>query len=184
MNFKVGDKVSVLDDKISGIITKISGNVIVVESSDGFDFEFEAHELILSKGQNLASSIFYEHSLEEVIKEKETSKKQKPLRFKPKEQSQPPMEVDLHIHHLTSSSKHMSNHDMLTMQLDTARRQLEFAIRKRIQKVVFIHGVGEGVLKTELEYLFGRYNVKYYDADYQKYGLGATEVYIYQKTNS
>jgi len=70
------------------------------------------------------------------------------------------------------------------LQLDTARRQLEFAIRKRIQKVVFIHGVGEGVLKTELEYLFGRYNVKYYDADYQKYGLGATEVYIYQKTNS
>jgi len=29
--------------------------------------------------------------------------------------------------------------------------------------------------------LFGRYNnVKYYDANYQKYGLGATEVYIYQ----
>jgi hypothetical protein len=47
--------------------------------------------------------------------------------------------------------------------------------------VVFIHGVGEGVLKIELEYLFRRYeNVKYYDADYQKYGLGATEVYILQ----
>jgi hypothetical protein len=46
---------------------------------------------------------------------------------------------------------------------------------------VFIHGVGEGVLKLELEYLFGRYNnVKFYDADYKKYGLGATEVYIYQ----
>ena len=75
----------------------------------------------------------------------------------------------------------MANHDMLTLQLDTAKRQLEFAIRKRIQKVVFIHGVGEGVLKIELDYLFGRYgNVKFYDADYQKYGLGATEVYIYQ----
>ena len=75
----------------------------------------------------------------------------------------------------------MSNHDMLTLQLDAARRQLDFAICKRIQKVVFIHGVGEGVLKMELEYLFGRYNnVKYYDANYQKYGLGATEVYIFQ----
>jgi len=52
---------------------------------------------------------------------------------------------------------------------------------KRIQKIVFIHGVGEGVLKIELEYLFARYNnVKYYDANYQKYGLGATEVYILQ----
>ena len=79
----------------------------------------------------------------------------------------------------------MSNHDMLTLQLDTAKRQLDFAIRKRIQKVVFIHGVGEGVLKLELEYLFSRYdNVKFYDADYQKYGLGATEVYIYQNVAS
>ena len=93
----------------------------------------------------------------------------------------PPMEVDLHINQLVKSSKSMSNHEMLNLQLDTARHKLEFAIRKRIQKVVFIHGVGEGVLKMELEYLLGRYsNVKYYDADYQKYGLGATEVYILQ----
>ena len=91
------------------------------------------------------------------------------------------MEVDLHINQLVRSTKGMSKHDMLTLQLDTAKRRLEFAINKRIQKVVFIHGVGEGVLKTELEYLFGRYNnVKFYDANYQKYGLGATEVYIYQ----
>jgi dsDNA-specific endonuclease/ATPase MutS2 len=91
------------------------------------------------------------------------------------------MEVDLHIHQLVKSSKGMSNYDMLNIQLDTAKRQLDFAISKRIQKVVFIHGVGEGVLKEELRYLFNRYdNVKFYDADYQKYGLGATEVYIYQ----
>jgi len=67
--------------------------------------------------------------------------------------------------------------------LDTAKRQLDFAISKRIQKVVFIHGVGEGVLRTELEFLFNRYdNVKFYDADYKKYGRGATEVYIFQNT--
>jgi dsDNA-specific endonuclease/ATPase MutS2 len=75
----------------------------------------------------------------------------------------------------------MSNYEMLNLQLDTAKRQLEFAIRKRIQKVVFIHGVGEGVLREELYTLFRRYdNLKYYDAEYQKYGHGATEVYIFQ----
>ena len=42
---------------------------------------------------------------------------------------------------------------------------------------VFIHGVGEGVLKLELEYVLKRYeDLTYYDADYQKYGFGATEV--------
>ena len=184
MPFKVGDKVTVLDDNISGIVKSISGSSITVESSEGFELEFEAHELMLSKNENLRSKLFSEKSLDEVIREKEISKKHKPQRIKPKERNQPPMEVDLHIHQLTNSTKNMTNHDMLTLQLDTAKRQLEFAIRKRIPKVVFIHGVGDGVLRTELEFLFGRYNVKFYDANYQKYGVGATEVYIYQNPDS
>ena len=91
------------------------------------------------------------------------------------------MEVDLHINQLVKNPKGMGNYEILNLQLETAKRQLEFAMSKRIQKVVFIHGVGEGVLKEELRYLFNKYDsVKHYDADYQKYGLGATEVYIYQ----
>ena len=61
------------------------------------------------------------------------------------------------------------------------QRQLEFAITKRIPKVVFVHGVGEGVLKAELDFLLGRYeNVSFYDASYKEYGFGATEVRIHQ----
>jgi dsDNA-specific endonuclease/ATPase MutS2 len=91
------------------------------------------------------------------------------------------MEVDLHIHQLVPKTKGMDNFDMLTLQIDTAKRQLEFAIKKRIQRVVFIHGVGEGVLRAELEYLFRQYgNLQFDDADYKKYGRGATEVYIFQ----
>ena len=94
------------------------------------------------------------------------------------------MEVDLHIHKLTGATR-LSNFDMLTIQLDTAKRQLDFAIKKRIPRVVFIHGVGEGVLKIELEYLFKRYdNVKYSEADPRKYGSGATEVYILQNATA
>jgi len=69
---------------------------------------------------------------------------------------------------------------MLSLQIETAKRKLDYAVSKKISKIVFIHGRGEGVLKKELEFLLGNYNVKFYDASYQKYGLGATEVYIYQ----
>src|SRR5690606_17240604 len=101
------------------------------------------------------------------------------------ERHAPKMEVDLHIHQLTPSYKGMGNFEILNLQLETAKHRLEFAMAKRIQKVVFIHGVGEGVLREELYSLFRRYeNVKYYDADYQKYGLGATEVYILQNVPS
>ena len=76
----------------------------------------------------------------------------------------------------------MNNYDILNIQTETIKRQMEFAIRNRIPKVVFIHGVGEGVLKAELDFLLGRYDgIKFQEANYQKYGMGATEVYFLQK---
>jgi len=182
MNFQIGDKVFVLDDDISGSIVEMKNGIIGVETSDGFVLEFKSNELIKSK--SFTNEIFSNDGLEEVIKQKEQLSKRLSVRKKPKDRNKPAMEVDLHIHKLTNSNRRMTNYDMLTLQLDTAKLQLEFAMRKRIQKIVFIHGVGEGVLKMELETLFRRYeNIKYYDADLQKYGNGATEVYIFQNIN-
>ena len=49
--------------------------------------------------------------------------------------------------------------------------------KKRIPHFVFIHGVGEGVLKQELHTILGRYDfLVFEDAPYYKYGLGATLV--------
>ncbi|WP_299549614.1 Smr/MutS family protein [Seonamhaeicola sp.] len=181
MKFRKGDIVSVLDEDLSGIVKGIMGNMVSIETEDGFLLDFKADALIISKPGSFKREIFSHSDLSAVVSEKEQSKKRKQPKVKAKERYQPTMEVDLHINQLTTSTKGMTNYDMLTLQLDTAKRQLDFAINKRIQKVVFIHGVGEGVLKLELEYLFGRYNnVKFYDANYQKYGLGATEVYIYR----
>ncbi|MBD0831780.1 Smr/MutS family protein [Aestuariibaculum sediminum] len=185
MQFKIGDKVLVLDENMSGVVTVIKNDQVTIETEDGFFLNFNESELIGVKSKNdLAVDLDLGIGL--AIREKEQQRKHKNQgKRKAKERYEPTMEVDLHIHQLVKSSRGMTNHDMLTLQLDTARRQLEFAIKKRIQKVVFIHGVGEGVLKVELEYLFGRYNnVKYYDANYQKYGLGATEVYIYQNPSN
>ena len=186
MDFRVGDSVLVIDENLSGVIKKIENHLITIETQDGFMLEFKPNEIMTNKStQDLKRELFLHTSISEVISEKEKPKrKNKPVK-RVKDRYEPTMEVDLHINQLVKSTKGMANHDMLTLQLETARRQLDFAIKKRIQKVVFIHGVGDGVLKTELEYLFGRYNnVTYYDANYQKYGLGATEVYIYQNTPS
>ena len=181
MSFKVGDRVEVLDENLSGLIAKIEGDRITIETTDGFELEFFRKALVkVGDGTSLSSNVFSETSLDEALSQKET-KKRVFTKKKSKERFQPTLEVDLHIHQLTNSSRGMANHEMLNLQLNTAKRQLEFAMRKRIQRIVFIHGVGEGVLKIELEYLFKRYdNLKFYDANYQKYGLGATEVYIFQ----
>ena len=186
MNFEVGDYVLVLDEDLSGVIKKIEGQTIYLESEDGFLLKFQSNELVKKqKNESLKAELFSKTSIDAVVAEKEQAKRKQQVKKRSKDRYEPTLEVDLHINQLLKSSKGMANHDMLTMQLDTAKRQPDFAIAKRIQKVVFIHGVGQGVLKLELEYLFGRYsNVKYYDANYQKYGLGATEVYIYQNVSS
>ncbi len=180
MDFKKGDRVELLDDDLSGTVIKTDGGEITIETEDGFIMSFPEDQLVKVK-DDINEIDVQEFDFEEVLKEKTPSRKKHVPRSKPKDKGAPPMEVDLHINQLVKSSRGLSNHEILNLQLDTARHKLEFAIRKRIQKVVFIHGVGEGVLKMELEYLLGRYsNVKFYDADYQKYGLGATEVYILQ----
>jgi len=179
--FKIGDKVEAVDDTTKGVVVALSGEWITIESRDGFLLKYRPSELLRVSGQERLSV----SSMEAARAREEDEKAVKKRRVVPKrkERDAPKMEVDLHIHQLLPSTRGMSKHDMLSLQLDTARRQLEFAINKRIRKVVFIHGVGEGILREELIYLFGRYeNVSYYDADYQKYGLGATEVYIRQNS--
>lgn len=177
--FEIGDSVEALDDLTVGKVVKVSRGSITIESKEGFLLDFGPDELIkISSSESLK---FGHMEVDKIKAEKDAPKRNKNLRNKTKERNAPKMEVDLHIHQLAPSTRGMTKHEMLNLQIDSAKRQLEFAIRKRIQKVVFIHGVGEGVLKEELYYLFRRYeNVKYYDADYQKYGLGATEVYIMQ----
>lgn len=178
-SLKIGDKVAVLDDTINGIVSDINENNVTIDTEDGFPMIYNASELVLIK-TNQADFSKYIDIKHDALLEKETSSIKKRSKKSLKSGTAPPLEVDLHIHQLTKSARGMSNHDMLTLQVDTAKRQIEFAIRKRIQRVVFIHGVGEGVLRNELDYLFGRYNVEVRPASFQKYGMGATEIYIYQ----
>ena len=182
MKIKIGHTVETIDDAIKGIVTKVKGNVIFVEGEDGFEFQFSENELInLSDNESVNLGSLANRSIEEISKEKEEVKK-RPMPYKtPKKRHRPTFVVDLHIHQLADSTKGMTNFDMLNLQLDTARGQLEFAIRERMPKLVFIHGVGEGVLKQELHTILRRYNnVTFYDADYKEYGLGATEVKVFQ----
>ena len=182
MKFEINDTVAVLDDDLSGSITKIEGLEITVATTNGFELKFQADELVKIKDSRIMNqSLFSNKSLESVLSEKETKKRQNLSKVSSKERTQPAMEVDLHINQLVKNSRGMQNHEMLNLQIKTAKSRLDFAIKNRIQRIVFIHGVGEGVLKLELEYLFKRYEgLKYYDANYQKYGQGATEVYIFQ----
>ncbi|SFU33694.1 Smr domain-containing protein [Pustulibacterium marinum] len=177
MKIKKGDYVEVIDEPMSGKVLKFNGKMLTIESDEGFELVYHISEVVVvNEGFEVKN-----YEVSSALKHKQGPKRKKSVSNSRKERYQPQLEVDLHIQQLVKDYARLSNYDMLTIQLDTAERQLKFAIQKGIQKVVFIHGVGAGVLKTELEYLFGRYsNVTFQEADYGKYGLGATEIYIHQ----
>lgn len=88
-------------------------------------------------------------------------------------------EVDLHIEELVDSTKGMDNHDMLSVQMDYFKKCLQKAIELDLDKIIFIHGVGQGVLKHNIEEELDKYAfLHYFPASMQKYGVGATEVLI------
>lgn len=180
--FAKGDKVSVLDDNINGVVIKIISNQVTIDTDEGFELTFNEKELILIKSSGDLMNNIAMTNFSSVKKEKEIPAARSFVKEKKSKKDEFVLEIDLHIEKLVPNKKGMNNYDILTLQMDTAKRQLEFAMRNRIPKIVFIHGVGEGVLKAELDFFLGRYdNLTFQDANYQKYGLGATEVYFIQK---
>ena len=90
------------------------------------------------------------------------------------------IEIDLHINELLDDAHGMSNSEILNYQLDKFREVMEKYKSKREQKIVFIHGKGDGVLrKALLDELKRKYSTcRYQDASFQEYGFGATLVTI------
>lgn len=90
------------------------------------------------------------------------------------------LEVDLHITELLDNTNGLSNADMLTYQLDKFHEILGKYANHKGQKIVFIHGKGDGVLRKAIEKeLKTRYKQYYYqDASFREYGFGATMVTI------
>jgi hypothetical protein len=88
-------------------------------------------------------------------------------------------EIDLHIQHLVDDYKHLSNTEIMQIQLKKFRKEMDHAVKNHYHKIVFIHGVGNGVLRTEiLRELRSYTGVRYIDAPFEKYGFGATEVIL------
>lgn len=88
-------------------------------------------------------------------------------------------EIDLHIENLSNNYTKMSNGEIVQLQLKTGKDFLDRSMIEGKKEIVMIHGVGNGRLKAELrKVLKGYYGIRFEDADFRKYGEGATLVYL------
>ena len=91
--------------------------------------------------------------------------------------------VDLHIEKLTDSWKHLTNFEILTMQMKAFEKYYELAVTHYQSTLTIIHGVGVGKLRDEIhDILRLKKEVKSFVNQYNHlYGYGATEIYFEYK---
>ncbi len=167
MRFKIGDRVSFIDEPGGGIVRSVKSGQVLIETDEGFE-EWVASDILIRRG---------DLPIKEVVQKDQKGQRQKTVLKREKSDY---LEVDLHIHELVEYSKHLSNYQMLQMQLHEAEKAIAKARRAFVKKVILIHGVGEGKLRTELhQMLAGMERLNFYDADFNRYGAGATEVELY-----
>jgi hypothetical protein len=88
--------------------------------------------------------------------------------------------VDLHIEKITDDWKHLSNYEIVGIQLKTFEKYYELALAHMQPSLIVIHGVGEGRLRDEIhDILRLKREVKSFVNQYDpRFGYGATEIFF------
>jgi len=177
-------------------------NLILFKSPSRFvpqsteDFTLEINPLKLTKQGNYEDNDFFE---EKVLIFTLGSDKEKyraePLKItppvieikdeKPRSSRQntndEPEIIDLHIQEILDDTSGMTPGEIIQAQLSRFEIALDLALRSNHRKkMVFIHGVGSGKLKYEMQKLMKiKYpRIRYQDASFKEYGYGAMMVFI------
>ena len=192
MEFRKGDHVRFLNDAGEGTIVGFpQEGFALVEDSSGFAFEHALRELVKIENTRHEFSLYNQvlpntremldrnmdaHAVKAAAKDFKNRYKERAANEFP--HNAEVFEVDLHIHELLDNYERMTNGEIVSIQMEHFERMLAIAERKKVKKVVFIHGVGQGVLRAEIRSFLKSYypQCEFLDGSYQKYGYGATEV--------
>lgn len=190
MSLQIGDKVKFLNESGEGtIVAIIDGGNVKVLAEDSFEYSYPISELIKvdeeeeSLEYNLNRSEIFEKIRDDhrpqVGHSNKSSISRQPKLDTSKINTKGVVEVDLHLEELVKNPSSVKEWQKIEIQIDYFRACMNEAIEKKISEIVFIHGKGQGRLKEELRAACSAYpGVEYHDADFNRYGFGATHIYI------
>lgn len=194
-DFKVGDLVKFLNDVGTATVLRVEGNVVIVEDEDGFERSVERAEL-MDAGDRDQDEKKYGNKLPDVaqlLTQEVGERRMKELQrdFEVRYQHAQAtsmsrrdahMEVDLHIHELVDDQRGLGDGAKLSIQMAHFDRMMDIAKREKLRRIVFIHGVGQGVLRHQIRTALDQHHpdCNYREGDPRKYGSGATEVWLGQ----
>ncbi|HET8858342.1 Smr/MutS family protein [Marivirga sp.] len=89
-------------------------------------------------------------------------------------------EIDLHIENIDPNYEKLPKEDILRIQLSKFEEKLNEAFMAGLDEIIFIHGVGNGVLRNNIHKQLSQHdNIQFFkDTHKEKFGYGATLVKI------
>lgn len=194
-DFKAGDLVKFLNDVGTAKVLRVEGNVVIVEDEDGFERSVERTEL-MDAGDRDQDEKKYGNKLPDVaqlltqeVGERRMKELQQDfeLRYQHAQATSMSrrdahMEVDLHIHELVDDQRGLADGAKLAIQMAHFDRMMDIAKREKLRRIVFIHGVGQGVLRHQIRTALDQHHpdCNHREGDPRRYGSGATEVWLGQ----
>ena len=175
----IGDHVRFLDQQGEGTIISKVGDKLIVQDSDGFDWPMLERQLVLidqHKSDEIqlvcktANKVKADDAKSTITKTTKTGGKGIQTKV-----------VDLHQNALCYGTSKMSPIEIHKLQIRTISSTLNQERSHHGAQIIFVHGKGEGILRSELICLLKKNkNVSTYeDAPFQKYGYqGAIKVTI------
>lgn len=160
---KIGDKVSVLDEDLSGIVTSVKGETVVLKDEHGFTHEYHRKNLVMHQKE------LYEAT--PVVRKKET---EKPVS---KKHNKKPLILDLHFENLVDNPAAYSSFERLFIQKEKLQETLDFCRRNNLKRLEIIHGIGDGTLQNMvLDVLESQINLDFHHNEILRHQSGSVSV--------
>lgn len=162
---KLGDKVSVLDGDLQGIIISIKGEKIEIEDDFGFRHWYLQKELVMKN--------------EELYQQVSVDKKEEISQKKSQKHQQKELKLDLHFDQLVASPEQYDSWERIFIQKEKLMQTLDFCKENGIKKLLIIHGLGDGTLQ-EIVYntLRGYSGIEFEENDFFRHSSASVEVFF------
>ncbi|MDR2236657.1 MAG: Smr/MutS family protein [Chryseobacterium sp.] len=160
---KIGDKVSVVDEDLSGVITSVKGNIAVLKDEYGFTHQYPVDQLV-PKDAGLYEQVRIE-------------KKAEPRKVISKKHQKNHMVLDLHFHHLVKNPSDYDSFERLFIQKEKLMEVLDFCRKNHLKRLEIVHGIGDGTLqKMVWDVLESQTDMDFYNKEILHHQSGAVMI--------
>jgi hypothetical protein len=160
---KIGDKVSVVDEDLNGVITSVNGNIVVFKDEYGFTHQYPKEKLVPK------ISDFYEN-----IK---IVKKAEPQKNISKKHHKNLLVLDLHFENLVKNPHDYDSFERLFIQKEKLLEVIAFCRKNHLKRLEIVHGIGDGTLQRMVwDTLESQTNLDFYNKEILHHQSGAVMV--------